>query len=94
MEINIEGLTDAQNKSVEALVNESVQEALKRYTEVDANRVVPLSEYRQGDKVEVLAISQGKWVPGGISEIGSWGISVDTERGPVTVGTDTRIRRA
>ena len=93
-EINIDGLTDEQKKAVQSLIDESVDYALKHYAETAADQLLPLSAYQSGNVVEILSVSHGVWLPGNVSEIGSWGISVDTERGPVTIGTPHRIRRA
>lgn len=51
----------------------------------------PLKQYKVGEFVEVL--KNGDWTSGRISSIQAGTVNVDTERGPVGVGGNLRIRK-
>lgn len=77
-------------------LKEQLQEATTKLANLpksDAERVVPLAEYKQGDKV--LALKNGDWLSGVVSERDkiSNHLHVNTDRGPVTIASTRLIKR-
>lgn len=62
---------------------------------IAAETPAKLTDYKQGEQVEVLDPKAGVWREGFISSIDriSNHLHVDTERGPITVASTGRIRR-
>lgn len=60
---------------------------------VAAPITVMLNDYSEGEFVEVMDLRQGDFVPGKVYQTGLGSISVNTERGPITVASNKMIRK-
>lgn len=99
-ELRVEGLTKEQTTQIQEFINEAVQTAkdevhaeyAAKTAKTPERPYVPLAlkEYKSGQNVSVI---QGfEWRDGTVADTNRWGLSVNTDKGPVTIATPNKIR--